>query len=332
MVQLVVQIRPQRGYTYANSIREVTADSSLRLEQLLSESKIDKKGTSLYSGKTGLELPLNSALASHNIQDGEILETCSSPAMLAVLSAVISDLEALQKNTRPEDRAADITKSFLLDNNDISFSSEESSDWSKARWTFEDVKRRLICSKMMKQLIQRNGRFANLEVAVPQCNDCLTLYDFIKTSSVFRSSTASNNGGLGTTIHNTMEHCFKPKANNRSGKPTLLWELVKLKMDKFRRIAATSRFITVDKNDDLDPIERFVKIENERQLNYKTLTTNESGVYSQNYLKPVNNPQEKLPDRQRKRRHLAGPDSSRKDHQDARDNYCPEYKSGSFSI
>ena len=236
MVRLTVKVRPQRGYTYPKAIKQVTVDSSIRLEELLANLKLDKKGTHLYS-YSGVELPLNSSLATHNVQDGDTLETCSSPLLSAVLSTVISDLEAVQK-IPDEERSRDRIQP-LLDN--CTFLN---SDWTGTRWAFDHVKRRSICLKMLKQVLQRNGRFADLQV--PQCKDLQSLYDFIISARVFNSQ---------PNQHNTMEQCFKPSARNRNGQPSICWVLMQQKLDKFLRIASTASG---------DLMESFLSAQNER--------------------------------------------------------------------
>jgi hypothetical protein len=217
-------------------------DSSTRLEEVLARCKIAKKGTCLYL--QGVELPLNSSLATHNVQNGDILETCSSSLLSAVLSAVISDLEAVQQGLEPEERTKEALQP-LLDYPSL----DEPEDWSLERWSFENVKRRSICLKMIKQVLQRNNRFENLQV--PSCPDLETLYNFIMDSHVFAHVREDGNFGF-----SSMEQCFKPSARNRNGKPSVCWELVQLKLNKF--LATTARVV----GEDL--IEAFVRAETNR--------------------------------------------------------------------
>ena len=111
MVVLTVHIRPKNGYFKANKIRKVTVDSSQRLEEIVEK----EKGCLLYSN--GREIPLNSSFASNNIQDGEILESCSSPIMSAVLSAVLQDLNSIEKipeQERTEERVRPLLGNVAL--------------------------------------------------------------------------------------------------------------------------------------------------------------------------------------------------------------------------
>jgi len=220
MVKLVVKIRPQRGYTFPNCIKQIEVDSSTRLEDILSTVKIEKKGTFLYS-PTGIEMPLNSSLASHNIQNGDIIETCSSPMLSAVLSAVVADLESV-KETPEEYLSRDSIKN-LLDCTDNTTILE--SDWNLDRWRSDHLQRRSTCLKTIKMALQRKDRFATKKV--PPCHDLTSLFHFVKNNNVF--SSASNG-------HSTGLECFKPSAKNRDGAPTICWELLLNKIDKLIQV------------------------------------------------------------------------------------------------
>jgi len=240
MVQLNLFIRPQRGYNVQcpNSIKHVTVDSSDRLEDILASVKIDKKGTFLYSS-TGLELPLNSSLASHNVQNGDIIETCSSPLLATILSAVISDLDAVEKldeDHRSQDRIAS-----LLDNPSLT-----ESDWLADRWSVSNVKRRGIQLKLIKNALERKGRHASLKP--PPCNsDLHSLYKFIEESGVITSMT---------------QCCFKPAASNRNGLPSVCWELMEQKLHKFHTKVCATDYTAATAGEDF--IETFVRLENIR--------------------------------------------------------------------
>jgi hypothetical protein len=134
MVLLTIKIRPQKGYLSPNTIQEVRVDSSTRLEFILPSFKLEKNEAFLYS-HAGLELPLNSSLASHNIQDGDVLETCSSPVLCAVLKAVAADMEAVQKIKPEMDRTRQRIESLLDYPN---FADDD--DWQTSRWSFDSGK------------------------------------------------------------------------------------------------------------------------------------------------------------------------------------------------
>ncbi len=238
MVQLTIHVRPQRGYTFAKSLQKVTVDSSLRVEELLGMLRLPKQGTRFFH--QGQDMPLNSSLATHNVQDEDILETCSSPLMSSILSTVISDLAAVQKVAA--DLRTPATIATLLDSPSLT----EATDWDIGRWSHEHVKRRSICCKMMKMVLQRQDRFAHLQV--PPCNNVRELHTYVK-QNVFPQGLPGNN---------TMEHCFKPVTRNRNGKPSLVWELLQQKLDQFIRYTAE----WVDSRE--DPIESFLLFQNAR--------------------------------------------------------------------
>lgn len=114
MVQLTIHVRPKDGYTYPNRIKTITVDSSYRLEQVIDDLKLDtKKGISIFSSQGRTELALNTSLASNNVQSGDILETCSSPMLSCVLSALMKDLEAVRENLDEDERTQEHVQPFL---------------------------------------------------------------------------------------------------------------------------------------------------------------------------------------------------------------------------
>jgi hypothetical protein len=245
MVRLSIFVRPKTGYSSAKKIRSISVDSSQRLEQIIADLKLPKKGTLLYAN--GTELPLNSSLASHNIQDGDVLESCSSPLMSAILSAVLQDLNDVE--AIPEDQRTKSQIQPLLDQ-------VQMDPWPD-RWSFDAIKTRKICLATMKKVLQRDDRFADKQV--PQCQDLMSLYNFMPT--VWYPNGGRSRG------HNSMAHVFKPSAKNRDGKPTICWELLQNKLNKVHRM--TSR---LPPNTDI--IEGFVKAENERHQTATPESTN----------------------------------------------------------
>lgn len=235
MVRLTIKIRPRNGYSYPQKIRTVAVDSSQRLEQLITDLKLDKKGLALYDSVTGRELPLNSSFASHNVRTGDTLETCSSPLLSAVLSAVLNDLNVVQ-NLPEQERVPQRVKQ-LLDGVTLD-------PWPD-RWSRDDVKRRIICLATMKKVLQRMDRYADLDV--PPCRNVHELHKFMQ--SVWSNNNGRNNSNLA--------HCFKPSATNRGGKPSICWELLQQKLDNFYQLAASQA-----SDDNL--IEAFVETENKR--------------------------------------------------------------------
>ena len=159
MVVLNIFVRPKNGYCYPNKIRKVTVDSSQRLEDIVEK---DKRSL-LYSN--GRELPLNSSFASNNVQDGDILESCSSPIMSSILSAVLQDLTRIEKipeDQRTEERIRPLLGNVVME------------PWPD-RWSFEAIKSRKICLATMKKILQRDDRFANTRV--PKISTLMELYN-----------------------------------------------------------------------------------------------------------------------------------------------------------
>lgn len=253
MVILTVHIRPKNGYFKANKIRKVTVDSSQRLEEIVEK----EKGCLLYSN--GREIPLNSSFASNNIQDGEILESCSSPIMSAVLSAVLQDLNSIEKipeQERTEERVRPLLGNVTL------------MPWPN-RWSHEKIKSRIICLAMMKKILQRDDRFANLQV--PPISTLMELYNFIQPVLSSRGTRFRGGGGGG---HNSMAHIFKPAASYRDGKPTICWELLQHKLFIAQQGRNDHRNSTINEGGPRnDWIEVFVRRENERHSAVETPAT-----------------------------------------------------------
>lgn len=245
MVLLTIRIRPQRGYTFANnSLQQINnVDSSERLETIVEQLNTSGSMRLFYKGT---ELPLNSSLATHNVHNGNVLETCSSPVLSAVLSAVIADLERVQ--SLPEDQRNRSKLQPLLDHVQLS-----PDDWETQRWSFDSTKRRGICLKFIKKVLQRNDRFASLNV--PACATLEQLHAFL-SQTVFLSDT-------------TLSRAFAPR--NRNGQPTLCWTLLQHKLDTYNNMMSAQQ----ERNE--DPIQAFVQAENDRHaaiLLASTATTN----------------------------------------------------------
>lgn len=197
--------------------------------------EIVEKGSLLYNN--GRELPLNSSFASNNVQEGDILESCSSPFMSSLLSAVLQDLNSIERITeheRTQDKMQPLLGGAILD------------PWPN-RWSFDAIKTRKICLATMKMVLQRDGRF-NLR-QIPKITTLQELYDFMQTIW----NTGNNNR---RHHHNSMAHVFKPSAKNSNGKPSICWQL----MDHKYKEAQRMRRSTENEN----WIEAFVQRENSR--------------------------------------------------------------------
>lgn len=231
MVQLSIKVRSKSSYAKAGKIKTLTVDSSQRLEEIV------ESGSLLYSN--GRELPLNSSFASNNAQEGDILESCSSPLMSSLLSAVLQDLnsiERLPEHERTQEKIQPLLGGALLD------------PWPD-RWSFDSMKTRKICLATMKMVLQRDGRF-NLK-QVPKLSTLQEVYDFMQT--VWNSGNGNRRRG-----HNSMAHVFKPSAKNSNGKPSICWQLMDHKFQQAHQLRMTTDSTSVDW------IEAFVQRENGR--------------------------------------------------------------------
>eukprot|EP00980_Cylindrotheca_fusiformis_P003740 scaffold831_cov109-Cylindrotheca_fusiformis.AAC.2 len=229
MVQLSIRIRTKPSYAKAGKIKAVTVDSSQRVEEIVDQ------GSLLYSD--GKELPLNSSFASNNVQDGDILESCSSPLLSSLLSAVLQDLNSIEEI--PEDERTQVRIQPLLGGLVL--------DPWPTRWSFDSMKTRKICLAMMKQVLQRDGRF-NLQ-QVPKLTTLQELYDFMQ-----QVWTTGNRGRRG---HNSMMHVFKPSAKNADGRPSTCWQLMDHKYQQAHQLRMST-------DPTMDWIEEFVRLENSR--------------------------------------------------------------------
>lgn len=237
MVQLAIQVRAKTCYTYAGKIKTMSVDSSQRVEEIV------ERGCRLY--RDGTELPLNSTFASNNVQNGDILESCSSPFMSALLSAVLqdfNDMEKVPEHSRDKETLQPLMGGAQLD------------PWTN-RWSTDAIKTRKICLATMKKVLQRDDRYA--EEIVPKIATLQELYDFMQP--IWRKS--------GKRGHNSMVHVFKPSAKNANGKPSTVWQMMEHKFVLGQRIrqscASTGE----------DWIDNFVKRENERHGVTSTTTT-----------------------------------------------------------
>jgi len=226
MVEIHIKVRPTSAYNSAGKVMSIRADTSQRIEDILSNLKLDKKGQSFYVN--GQEVPMNSSLASHNVQDGDILESCPCPKFSVVLSAVLRDLDAVERlsaDTRTEASVRPLMDGALLD------------PWPD-RWSHEDIKPRTICLATMKNIIQRSGRYAT--VLPPPCQSLEELMEFMQTIW----------GGTDKR-YNTNVHIVKKV--NRIGQPTTCWELLQNKLSKLEQITRTENL------NGGDALEAFIK-------------------------------------------------------------------------
>jgi hypothetical protein len=174
--------------------------------------EIVQQGNLLFT-QGGRELPLNSSFASNNIQNGDILESCSSPLMSSLLSSVLQDLNSIEKlgeDQRDQEHLQPLLEGINLD------------PWPDVgRWSNDKLKTRKICLPMMKKILQRDDRFANNQV--PPLTSLNGLHQFMQLQF---TSHRRGRGGF-----NSMSHIFKPNAKNRNGQPTVAWEMMQHKFN-----------------------------------------------------------------------------------------------------
>jgi hypothetical protein len=257
MVQLRIVVRPTTAYNAPNKTRSIVVDTFQRVEDVVNLLKLEKKGTHFYSisrGASSRELPMNSSLASHNIQDGQVIESCACPALSAVLSAVLRDLDAVDQLEDDQRDEAHIRPLLDLDLDLDTHDNDESQlllDPWPTRWSREELKTRKICLATYKKVIQRGERFEDTQVPSGLGHDLAALCAFMKPV-LERESLSSSSNRTANRSHNSLLHVIKPTSKNGNGKPTTCWTLLQNKLDKLRRIGETI-------GPTQDAIEEFVK-------------------------------------------------------------------------
>ena len=205
----------------------IRVDTSQRIEDIIARLKLDKKGQYFYV--KGREVPMNSSLASHNVQDGDILESCPCPKFSAILSAVMRDLKAVVDKIGPSVARTEAKVRPLLDGASLD-------PWPD-RWNDKVITSRIICLATMKEIIQRGGRFAN--IPPPACETLEELMEFMNT--VWRGDTRPYNS-----------NAFIVSKTNKDGRPTTCWELLQNKLAKLEHF-------TTSVGQDVDPLETFIQ-------------------------------------------------------------------------
>eukprot|EP00956_Cyclotella_meneghiniana_P025439 scaffold53090_cov57-Cyclotella_meneghiniana.AAC.5 len=154
-MQIRIRVRPRQGYHYPYKIDDLEIDSSARLETIQENYSTQGSTTRLYYGAH--ELPLNSSIGSHNLDDGAIIECCRSPGLAAALSACLKDLDAVKK-LRPDDRHRQNLMTILQTPPQVE--SDPSHDiWKATSWSDDSIKSRIINFATMKAVLQRQDRY-----------------------------------------------------------------------------------------------------------------------------------------------------------------------------
>lgn len=257
MVQITVHVRPRNGYTSPGCIKTIRVDTSTRLEKLVADLKLDtKKGIALYSHEGSHELSLNTSLASNGVKEGDVLETCACPKLSAILSVALREMEHVQKLSQ-KDRIQGCLEPLL----------GPVVPWQPDKWDDENVKARIICMALMKKLIQRQDRFARINV--PQCTNLMELYQFLRTTDTFADKHPGSR-----RHHNSMAHLFKP-TTNRDGRPSTVWQLLQNKLNKLQQFfSRNSGSVPRSTNASIScPIDEFLASEKQRLDNICGVST-----------------------------------------------------------
>jgi len=349
MVQVTVRVRPKNGYTYPNKIKTVTLDSADRLEDLLQKHASATSATSATSSHAALylngrELPLNSSVASHNLDDGVILEACKSPLLSATISAVLRDLEYVQKKTKEEKRTKNLLKDVLQvpvylvnENDDNSDNSSKNGDfWNLSSWTNEKLKQRIICLATIKKILQRDDRYAVHDI--PLCTDCKSLYENLQP--------------VWERHKNHNRHLFKP-STKKNGNPSTIWILLEQKLNIQMQIVAEHTpprdNVNGDNHGSLDALEEFIRLDTLRHQSDDDKNTSNTGKRRKTAASTPNRKRRRTQSDNIDHNHdaiLASTPNHNNQHPSRRDitstprgeqnrrprQYCPEYASGPFAI
>lgn len=319
MVQVTIRVRPKNGYTYTQKIKTVTMESSTRLEELLQRHAPGESSSSRASSSSasphaalylnGRELPLNSSIASHNLDDGVIIECCKSPNMSAAISAVLRDLDRIGKTIPVGSRSKASLKGFievpdhyLIDDDSI----DTGTFWKTEKWSNDSLKNRKICLATMKMILQRDGRYSGHDV--PFCTDCDSLHQNVKEVMPERSG-----------------YLFSP-LTKRDGKPTTAWVLLHQKLIRQNEIAASFQ---VGQGAGLDALEEFIRLDTLRHPNTEGSPARRKRRRTQPQTPDVGNSATRTtnPNLNSNGTPNIGAPTARK-----RKSYCPEYASGPFAV
>ncbi|KAL9187979.1 hypothetical protein ACHAXT_006357 [Thalassiosira profunda] len=221
MVQVSILVRPTGGYHKPNKIDSISIDSSERLETIQEKYNSAGRGSTTRLYYRGRELPLNSSIGSHNLDDFAILECCRSPALSAALSACLKDLDKVKALPAHERTRSNLVSILQLPSSIVS--DVEHEIWNASSWTDEKIKPRTINFATIKAVLQRLDRYHVHDL--PQCNDCQSLFNALNAHNVWRGGgrDARNRRGF-----NSQDHLFKPVKNN--GQPSTNWSLLEEKL------------------------------------------------------------------------------------------------------
>ena len=280
MVQVTLRIRETTGYHHPNKIKTFTLDSSARLEELLIKSKTGGSSEATQSTRAylnGQELALNTSIASHNLEDNQLIECCKSPYMSAALTSLLKDLEKVQDVlSNDNDDSSGRNKDNLLH---ILQAPVEMVDinnfWTLAQWKFDRVKSRSISLATIKSILQRMDR--NSDYDLPYCTTVESLYDGLQPVWEGQANVGSSRSSKFT---NTVRNILKPQTK-ANGHPSTCWLLLKRKLEIQQDIIDAARRSGKIDDPNYDPLDEFIEQDDVR---LKAITGNNdsqrSGVAS----------------------------------------------------
>ena len=336
MVQVTIRVRPKNGYTYTGKIKTETLGSDKRLEELLQRHGTSNSSASSHAAFyfNGHELPLNTSIASQDLDDGVIIETCKSPTISAALSAVLRDIDAISK-VPAEARTSQTLMDLLQVPPDLLADNEDNTGFCDVKkWNDESIKTRKICLAIMKKILQRDDRYAIHDLEC--CTDIESLYRHIKPAFDHDSTRNIHNPG-GKRQWNNIGNLFTP-STKRNGQPSTIYTLLSHKLDIQVQIAAD--FVPTE-GGSLDALEEFIYLDTLRhpaEGNASSRSTpqrrgtrrpanSSNGAAANAQARPQTNS-----DSNNNRTSTAASSIQSPSRVRPRKDYCPEYASGPFAI
>ena len=334
MVQVTVRVRPKNGYTYAGKIKTETLGSEKRLEELLQRHGESNSSASSHAAFyfNGHELPLNTSIASQDLDDGVIIETCKSPNISAALSAVLRDIDAIGKVPEAVRTRETLTDSLQVPPHLLADNQEYAGFWDVKRWNDESIKNRKICLAIMKKILQRDDRYAIHDLEC--CTDIESLNRYIQPAFDHEKTSNRNNPG-GKRQWNNIGNLFSA-STKRNGQPSTIYALLSHKLDIQVQIAAD---FVLTEGGSLDALEEFIILDTLRhgdEGNASSRSTpqrrgtrrqenSSNGSTASAQVRPQTNSDSNNNHTSTALSSVQSPSRRRKD-------YCPVYASGPFAI
>jgi ERCC4-type nuclease len=257
MVQVTVRVRPKNGYTYTGKIKTETLGSDKRLEELLQRHGTSNSSASSHAAFyfNGLELPLNTSIASQDLDNGVIIETCKSPTISAALSAVLRDIDAIGKVPAEARTSQTITDLLQVPPNFLTENVKNAGFYDVKKWNDEAIKSRKICLAIMKKILQRDDRYAIHDLEC--CTDIESLHRHIKPAFDHDSTRNIHNPG-GNRQWNNIGNLFTDKTK-KNGQPSTIYTLLSHKLNIQVEVAAD--FVKPTEGGSLDALEEFIYLD-----------------------------------------------------------------------